>query len=155
MTYGTVAGVQAITPTLGAFGGSTVPTSSQVTSWLEEGAATINRALATAGYSVPVASGAVVYAELTALNNLYAGAYALRARGIDTGTGEEESRDVVWLREFTQRLMELASSDLTALGVTAVTGRPRRRIRTLQARRIDGYSGRHEGSTTEPNYVSD
>jgi len=153
--YGTVAGVQAITPTLGTFGSATVPTSSQVTAWLGEGAATINRTLATAGYSVPVASGAAVYAELTALNNLYAGAYALRARGIDTGTGEEESRDVVWMREFTQRLASLAASDLTALGVSVQAGRPRRRIRTLQARRIDGYSGRHEADTIEPNYVSD
>jgi hypothetical protein len=153
--YGSTAGTQAIVPTLGTFGASSVPTSSQVSIWLEEGGARINRALATAGYVVPVASGAVVYAELTALNNLYAAAYAIRARGLDTGTGEDESRDVIWLREFDQRLADLVASDLSALGVTPVTARPRRRLRTIQARRIDGYSGRHEGSTIAPDYVSD
>lgn len=99
-SYGTVAGVAALVPHAVAVGQATSPTDAQVTTWLAEGYARINRVIASAGYSIPVDVSAAVYGELTALNNLYAGAYALRSRGIDTMNGEEESRSEVWLKSF-------------------------------------------------------
>lgn len=155
-SYGSISGVSAIVPSLGTIGASSVPTEAQITQWLAQGYSRINRKLSAAGYSVPAGSGAAVYDELTALNNLYAAAYALRARGMDTGTAEDESRDVIWLREFEERLTELANSDLSQLGVTAVTGQKRRRIRTMQTRRIDGYSRHFEGDADDSTdeYVS-
>ena len=47
--YGSTTGVQALLPVLGTLSGSTTPTSTQVSTWLEEGAAVINRSIATAG----------------------------------------------------------------------------------------------------------
>ena len=155
-SYGSTAGVEAIVPSLGTFGASTVPTEAQVSIWLAQGYARINRALSAAGYNVPAGSGAAVYGELTALNNLYAAAYAIRARGMDTGTAEDESRDVIWLREFESQLTQLVNSDLSQSGVSAQTSQKRRRIRTMQTRRIDGYSRRFEGDAdnSTDEYVS-
>lgn len=155
-SYGSTAGVEAIVPSLGTFGASTVPTSAQVTNWLAQGYARINRALSAAGYNVPAGSGAAVYDELVALNNLYAAAYAIRARGLDTGTAEDESRDVIWLREFEEQLTQIANSDLSQSGMSAQGSQKRRRIRTMQTRRIDGYSRYFEGDADDENdeYVS-
>ena len=149
-SYGTTAGVTALVPALN-IGAATVPTTAQGTAWLEEGYSRINRKLQSAGYSAPVDSGADVYEEFAALNNLYAAAYCLRARGIETATGTEEGRDVIWLREFSERLAELVASDLTLSGVSAAAAgtKKRIRIRTLQLRKTDGYSGAYEGDTSE------
>lgn len=144
MSYGSVAGVSALVPAAGTLGASSTPTSAQVAEWLAQGGARIDRALSNAGYSVPVASTATVYAELTALANLYGAAHVLMARGLDTTNGEEENRADVWLKRFNETLKALAASDLSALGVSlaATTGvnAGRRRVRTLQLRRIDGYA---------------
>ena len=144
MGYGSVSGVSALIPVVGTFGTSSTPTSAQVTEWLAQGSAKVDRALSSAGYSVPVSSSASVYAELTALANLYAAALVLSARGLDSANGEAENRSDVWLKRFSDDLASLAASDLTALGVssssTSGVNAGRRRIRTLQLRRIDGYS---------------
>lgn len=144
MAYGNTAGVSAMVPTVGELSMSSSPTIGQVAEWLYEGSAQIDRALSSAGYSVPVASTATVYAELTSLANLYGAAYALMARGLDSANGEAENRSDVYLARFYERLAAVAASDLTALGVTAVTSTStnagRRRVRTLQLRRIDGYA---------------
>ena len=98
-----------------------------------------------------------IYTELVGLSNLYGAAYILRAVGIDSAGGEEEERSEVWLRDFQQRLTMVATANLAALGATAhpgVTNR-RRRIRSLQLRRVDGYSGAHEELTTLPTYTSE
>jgi hypothetical protein len=149
-SYGTTAGVTALVPALN-IGAATVPTTAQATAWLEEGYSRINRALQSAGYSTPVVSGADVYAEFSAINNLYAAAYCLRARGIETATGTEESRDVVWLSEFSERLADLVGSDLSLSGVSVVAAgtKKRTRIRTMQLRKVDGYSGAFEGDSIE------
>lgn len=160
-SYGTVAGVAALVPHSVAVNQSTHPTDAQVTVWLAEGYARINRVIASAGYSVPIGAAAAVYGELTALNNLYAAAYALRSRGIDTMNGEEESRSEVWLKSFNDLLKELAESNLAAMGATVATGETsagtpsRRRIRTLQMRKVDGYSGTFEDTETAYDYVSE
>lgn len=160
-SYGTVAGVSALVPHSVAVGQVTSPTDAQVTTWLAEGYSRINRVIASAGYSVPVGATADLYGELTALNNLYAGAYALRSRGIDTMNGEEESRSEVWLKSFNDQLKEIAESNLAAVGATIAAGETsagmpsRRRIRTLQMRRVDGYSGVYEDTETAYDNVSE
>jgi len=144
MSYGSLSGVSALVPVAGTLGATSTPTSAQVTEWLAQGSARIDRALSSAGYSIPVASTATVHAELTALANLYAAAHVLIARGLDSANGEAENRSDAYIERFTSELTALASSDLSALGVSAAptTGvnAGRRRIRTLQLRRIDGYA---------------
>jgi len=150
MAYGTTAGASALVPALN-IGAATVPTTAQLTQWLAEGYARINRALSAAGYSTPVDSGADVYNEFVGLNDLYAAAYALRSRGLDTSNGTDEGRDAIWLREFDSRLAELVAADLTLSGVALVASgsKKRLRVRSMQLRRIDGYSGAYEGSVIE------
>jgi len=156
MAYGSETGVEALVPAAGLIDGSSVPTTTQLSAWLDEGAARIDRVLSSAGYSVPVSSGAGVYAELRALNNLYAGAYVLRARGLDRMQGTEENRSDVWLAEFASVLTSLANSNLVAAGASLVTTvtTGRRRIRSVQTRRIDGYSAENETAVSAYDYPS-
>ena len=144
MSYGSVTGVSALVPAAGTLGTSSTPTSAQTQEWLAQGSARIDRALSSAGYSVPVDSDATVYAELTALANLYGAAHVLTARGLDSANGEAENRSDVWLARFNAELTSLAASDLSALGVSSAptTGvnAGRRRVRTLQLRRVDGFT---------------
>lgn len=153
MAYGTLDGVSSRLPAL-RIGTASAPGSADVLIWLDEGAAWIDRALSSAGYVVPVGTTATLYAELAALNEQYAAAYALRSRGLDSTTGLTEERSSVWLTEIERRLSNLAKGDLTAMGATlaAVTEtslRSRRRMRSVQMRRIDGYSGQHELGSQE------
>lgn len=156
MAYGTEMGVRARIPGLGVSAVST-PDSSQISTWLEQGSALVDRVLSGGGYAVPVPGDATVYAELTALAEQYAAAHALRARGLDTLTGEGEARSDVWLREVMTTLREMANSDLTGLGVSQarVEGVRRQRIRTTQLRRIDGYSATYETATRAYTYPSE
>lgn len=148
-TYGSVQGVEALVPEIGMIDNGTTPSFLQVEAWLAEAYAKINRAIANAGYSVPVGSSAALYPELTGLENLYGAAFVLRARGIDTASGETETASDRWLAEFRTALTDLAASNLALLGASALpstTTTRRRRLRTLQLRRIDGYS---RGDVTE------
>lgn len=156
-TYGSAAGVQAIVPAAGTFSATTTPASTQVTTWLAEGHSEINRYLSAAGYVVPADSGGDIYPTLTALNDLYAAAYVLRARGMDIIQGEEENRSEMMLKDFYKRLDMLAKQDLSALGLTlrAAPAQRRRRIRTLQLRRVDGFSEKYEGAFPQPEHVSE
>lgn len=149
-SYGNTNGVSARVPAIG-LGASTVPSTTQVTAWLEQAYSIINRKLAAAGYSVPVSSDADVYEELTDLNELYASAWALRARSMDSLTGTPENRSDAWIEEFWRRLEEIAGSDLTLAGVSQVAAgtERRRRMRSTQLRRVDGYSGVYEGDIDE------
>lgn len=144
MAYGSIAGVSALIPVAGTLGTSSTPTSAQVAEWLTQGSARIDRALSSAGYSVPVDDAATVCAELNALANLYGAAHVLTARGLDSASGEAENRSDVWLARFTEELASLAASDLSALGVSSATttgvNAGRRRVRTLQLRRVDGFT---------------
>lgn len=146
MAYGTVLGVAARVP--GAqLGAISTPDTEQVTAWLGQGSAYIDRKLATAGYVAPVADTSALYPELTALAEQYAAAQMLRARGLDTITGEGEIRSEVWLNDVRARINEIAASDLVALGVAraVVSGAPTR-MRSVQLRRVDGYA-RNGGAT--------
>lgn len=147
-TYGSADGVLAIVPALGSITNETTPTSDQVTAWLAEGHSEINRFLSAAGYVVPVSASADLYSSLTAMNNLYAAAYALRARGMDLTQGENELRSDQYLKDFYSRLKGLGNMDLTAMGLTqrAAPAKRRQRLRSVQLRRRDGYSALN-GST--------
>ena len=145
MAYGSTAGVSALLPVIGALGATSTPTSVQVSTWLTEASAIIDRHVTGAGFAVPVASSATIYSELGALANLYAAAQAVMARSVDNLSGESEDRATMWLERFYAQLKEIAGADLSMLGATvlpapATAGSGRRRIRTLQMRRVDGYS---------------
>lgn len=153
-TYGDAGGVRAIVPAAAPldFDYDTTPTSDQATAWLAQGYSEINRYLSSGGYAVPAASGAEVYDSLTALNNLYAAAYVLRAKGLNVVDGGDEDYSATMLKEFYTRLKELAAMDLTLLGLTlrpTTTALKRRRFRTTQLRRVDGYSGQATGEAAE------
>lgn len=148
-TYGSVDGVTALVPTLGELSEISTPTATGIEAWLAEAYAKINRAIGNAGYSTPIGSSVALYPELTGLENLYAAAYALRSTGIDVASGETESRSEVWLRDFYSQLGGLAASNLALAGATplpATTTGYRRRIRTIQTRKVDGFA---RGNVTE------
>jgi hypothetical protein len=151
--YGDVEGVQALLPNT-TIDDESKPSESEVEGWLTESYAIINRYIGNAGYVAPVveATAPQAYSEVTALNNLYAAAYVLRAQAIDTASGEGEERSEVWLADFWARLKDLAASNLSLLGISVIpvstSSRPRR-IRTLQGRRIDGYSRGNTGERWE------
>ena len=140
--YGSVAGVSALIPAAGTLSGSSVPTTGQVGTWLTEATAIVNRHVAAAGYSVPVANTTALHPELSALANLYAAAMALQARGLDTIQGAEENRSETMLTRFYAQLGDIAKADLGGMGATSTTttSATRRRLRTSQIRRVDGYS---------------
>lgn len=157
--YGTVRGVNALIPAVGTIDSDTTPNSSQVTTWLTQATSMIDRTLATAGYTTPVTTSAGVYPEISGLANLYAAAYSLRARGLDTVNADAESRSEQWLQEYRDGLQALASSDLSSVGVTPVTttgtSTGRRRLRTTQVRRVDGYSAAAEVAAGEYTTTDD
>lgn len=160
MAYGTTAGVQALLPVLGTLSGSTVPTSTQVSEWLTQASAILDRHVTGAGYTVPVTAAATLYSELGSLANLYAAAQAVMARSVDNLTGENEDRATVWLERFYAQCKELAASDLSMLGATVIAtpstaGSGRRRIRTLQMRRVDGYSAAYGNATATETIDAD
>ena len=153
-TYGTADGIRAIVPAAAPvyFDYSTAPTSDQVTAWLAQGYSEINRYLSNAGYAVPADATADVYDSLTALNDLYGAAYVLRAKGLNVVDGGDEDYSENMLKEFYTRLRELAAQDLTLLGLTlrpTTTALKRRRFRTTQLRRVDGYSNWATGEAAE------
>lgn len=143
-SYGSISGINALAPAIGDISESTTPNTTQAEGWLTEGYTYINNALSAAGYVVPVARTVLAFPALSALNNLYATAYALRARGLDAAEGKGESRSEAYLKDFFSRLKTLAEQDLTAQGLTlrptGTTRPPRRGIRSMQLRRVDGYS---------------
>lgn len=158
MSYGSIDGIMALAPAVGTIDNDSTPNTGQVEEWLSEGAALIHGALAGAGYAVPAARTAAVYPSLRALNNLYAAAYTLRARGLDVVQGREETRSEIYLKDFFDRLKILAGQDLTALGMilrTTPTVATRRGVRSMQLRRVDGYSAQYSGLTDEPDSVSE
>lgn len=158
MSYGSIDGIMALAPAVGTIDNDSTPSTAQVEEWLAEGAALIHGALAGAGYAIPANRTAAVYPSLRALNNLYAAAYTLRARGLDVVQGQEESRSEIYLKDFFGRLKLMVTQDLTALGLilrTTPTTATRRGVRSMQLRRVDGYSAEYSGQTDEPDSVSE
>ncbi len=150
-TYGSIEGIEALSPAIGTIDVASTPTIDQCDEWLEDAYAIVNSAISAAGYVVPVEDAAGAYPVVRALCNLYATAYALRARGLDVVQGEEENRSDIYLKDFYTRLKGLVAMDLTNMGVTLrpSTTTKRRRIRSMQLRRVDGYSAYATGEAAE------
>jgi len=149
--YGSLDGIRAIAPAVGDITEDSTPTAAQVDSWLVEASSMIDGALSGAGYLVPVVRTAAAYPTIRALANLYATAYTLRARGLDMVQGQQESRSETYLKEFRTSLASLAKTDLTSQGVPlrdSPGAMPvRRGVRSMQLRRVDGYSEDSQGIT--------
>ena len=135
--YGTTAGASAMIPTVGTLSGSSIPTSTQVITWLQAASAEIDRALAQAGYTTPVSDAATAYPMFADLANLWAAARALQALGLDNTSGQTETRSQVMMAEFWGRLKAISGLDLSGLGLsvsTTATATAVRRIRSIQIR---------------------
>jgi hypothetical protein len=132
-----------------------VPDVNAVKAWLTQGYAIINRALASKGYTIPATTSMDVWPELQGLNNLYALHLWHQARGMDTGTGEGDTQAERVLRMFHAGLSDLLASDLTTVGMSLSSTKKRRRLRTVQMRKVDGYSGTFEGSYDSYDYASE
>ena len=138
--YGTVAGASAMIPTAGTLGGSSIPTSAQVITWLQAASAEIDRALAAAGYTTPATADAAAYPMFADLANLWAAARALQALGLDNTSGLTETRSQAMMAEFWERLKAISGLDLSGLGLvvsTTGTAQAVRRIRSIQISRVD------------------
>ena len=141
-TYGSAAGVEGINAHLGAvYSSSTMPTSTQVATFLSDGYAALNTRLLLAGYTAPVTNTTVAgYAMLTRLNNLYAAACAEQATNLNLGGGEDTRAAALWARYEAEVAMLLAG-DCTLLGFARGGSAPvRRRVRSLPLRHYDGYA---------------
>lgn len=147
MAYGSTDGVSALLPAIGEPLNDSVPSIVQIMAWLAESSSAIDLALAGAGYSVPVATTATCYGEITALANLYAAAYALMARGLDTVQGTEENRSQTWLASFYTRLDRLLATPLSDVPLVTTPTTTRRRFRMTQIKRVDGYSAPYDDDT--------
>lgn len=154
--YGDVEGVAALVPGVGAITEDSVPNESQVETWLSEASVMVDGVLAGAGYVIGISDAAAIYPALSAMTQLYAAATLLQAQAIDVGSGQEENRSEAMFRRFYAWLKMLSGGNLEALGVTVSLVPPRRkRFRSTQIRRVDGYSGTYEGGVTEYSYTSE
>jgi hypothetical protein len=143
-TYGSEQGVEGINAHMvGGYTATTTPTSTQVATFLAQGAAALDAAFAKAGYTTPVAASVACYSIIVRLNDLYAAACAEQAVNISTaGPGEETRSEKLW-KQYKTELTDFLSGDLTLAGLslaaTAATA-PRQRIRSLPLRKYDGYA---------------
>lgn len=153
--YGSLPGVQALLPALGNLSPTSSPSDSQVTGWLSEATAVINRTLSSAGWTIPVGAGAAILPELDGLANLYAAAKGIMARGLDSASGDNESRSGDWLNRFDKQLKDLAASNLSLFGMvlapspTEPTPAYRRALRSVQMRRVDGWTDNRTKGLTD------
>ena len=150
-TYGSESGVEAINAHLTTgYTGASVPNALALVGWLEQGYSYLNLVLAKAGYTTPVASTVACYPLLTRLNNLYAAACAEQATNISTaGPGEQTRSEKLWA-QFKDELGLFLDGDLTLAGLSRLATAPvRRRVRSLELRRRDGYASAFDPDNTE------
>ena len=147
-TYGSEQGVEGINAhMIGGYTSSTTPTSAQVATWLLQGAAMLDAALARSGYSTPVAYTVACYPVIVRMNDLYAAACAEQAVNISTAGPGEETRSEKLMKQYKAELADFLTGDLTLAGLSRVTSSasPRRRIRSLPLRHYDGYAVNSDG----------
>jgi hypothetical protein len=150
-TYGSETGVEAINAHLkGGYTTTSVPTSAQIAGFLDDGYSAINSRLAVLGYAVPVPSGATCYNAIVRLNNLFAAATAEEAVNISTAEPEGETRSQRLWRRYESEFKALLAGDLTLVGLSKSSSAPaRRRVRSVEMRRRDGYAHRFDSDNTE------
>lgn len=136
-TYGSVAGVEKLVGDLVSsrtFSGSTVPTTTQVESVLDDIAMDLNRELEASGYTVPCDSTSypTAYGFLTAANNFGAAAVILGMLPTGAYNPEEDietggtTRQETYSRRFNHALSVIAKNRLKA-------GRDRLRMQDMKA----------------------
>ncbi len=150
MSYGSVEGVEALFPVIGDLDETTIPKSSDVTTWLAQGYSIINRAILDKGYSTPVLNTSPIYDELVYLNHLFCHFLGLRARGLDTITGEEQDKATILEEAFNEQLKSLCNSNLANMGLTPIVGEDEdidgtvfgvnNRLGVVKLSRRDGYN---------------
>ena len=147
--YGSEQGVEGINAHMvGGYTATTTPTSTQVATFLTQGAAMLDAAIAKAGYTTPVAATVACYQIIVRLNDLYAAASAEQSVNISTaGPGEETRSEKLW-KQYRAELTDFLAGDLTLAGLsrTASTASPRKRIRSLPLRHFDGYAVNSDGT---------
>ena len=126
MTYTSASNVMSYVRTLklsttsaSTFDSTTIPTTTDVSGWLSAGYSRINTALATAGYSTPIAPTATAYAQVAELEALYGAAMVYSVRMVQQVTGQSDTRSNFLLKQFETQLQMLTRSDLTMAGVIA------------------------------------
>jgi len=150
-SYGTEQGVEAINAHyVNGYGTASAPTALAVRQFLEQGYAYLNTVLAKLGYATPIASAVACYPLLQRLNNLYAAAATEQATNISTaGPGEQTRSEKLWA-QFKDELGLFTEGDLTLAGLTRTATTPaRRRVRSLELRRRDGYAAVQDPDNTE------
>lgn len=100
------------------FTSSTSPNVQAVNAWITTGCAVIDTHLSSAGYTVPVASGTVVFGMLTRCNTLYTVARVEESRTNVTLSKDERTRAQVFDEQFGNCLGALLGMDLTLAGLT-------------------------------------
>lgn len=127
MAYSSASQVAALTRNLiapsKAFTLSTCPTLTEVNAWLSSGCSLIEMKLAGCGYSVPAASGTLIYDHLAHLNAIYAAAWAHNSRMSATVTADERTLGDRYLSTFKEELGMLCENDLTQVGLSRVSNR--------------------------------
>lgn len=106
-----------------AFTASTCPTLNEVETWLSSGCSQIELKLATCGYSMPAASGTVIYDHLGHLNAIFAAGWAHNSRMTATVTADERTMGDRYLESFKDSLGMLCEEDLTQAGLSRTSGR--------------------------------
>jgi hypothetical protein len=151
-TYGSEQGVEGINAhMIGGYTASTTPSSTQVATFLAQGASMIDTTLQRAGYAVPVLASATCYLAVVRLNDLFAAACAEQAVNIsDAMPGQTTRSDKLW-KAYEQELTYLLDGDLTTVGVPLSTtaAAPQRRVRSLPLRHYDGYAANADRQLTD------
>jgi hypothetical protein len=149
-TYGSEAGIEGINAHfVGGYTASTIPTSTQVATFLSDGYAALNMILAQAGYTTPAVSG-TAFDVLARLNNLFAAACAEEAVNLSTAGLDQESRSQRLWERYRIELAAFLAGDLTLAGLAhAATAPVRKSIRSVGLRKRDGYADRFDPDNTE------
>ena len=113
-----------------------------ITLWLQKGYSDINIRVAKAGYVAPVTdTAAICYDMLAHLNDLFAGAVAEKSWGVARGDLEAEEQGATYWAMYLAGIKDLLDGNGELIGLTVAGDAPtRRKIRTVQMRKEDGFS---------------
>lgn len=114
--------VAALTPNLvnaaSDYSASTVPTQTQLNTWISAGSSLIDNALKSRGYAVPTDTTTSPFIQLRDLNTLYAAAKAEMARANTRLAPGERTRGQVFAEDFRKGLEDFFQQDLSLAGLT-------------------------------------
>lgn len=105
-----------------AFTANTLPTSTDITTWLAQGYARVNRALAGQGYTTPVTSSAACYEEVVQCEILYAAAMGHTVKNVQRASADQWTKGEVYMDRHRKALADLLASDLSRAGLSHTSG---------------------------------